>query len=59
MGPMTNEEYTTKFLYLLSYVAYLKDAKAKVQIFFSGFPLAFRERIEYDSVGHLNKSSES
>ena len=48
MGLITNEEYMTKFLELLRYVPYLKDEKVKVKIFFSGFPLAFRDRIEYD-----------
>ena len=42
MGCMTDEEYTTKFLELLRYVPYTKDEKMKVQIFFSGFPLAFK-----------------
>ena len=48
MGSMTNEEYTTKFLELLRYVPYLKDEKSKVHIFVSGFPLSFRDQIEYD-----------
>ena len=33
---------------LLRYVPYLTDEKANVQIFSSGFPLAFRDWIEYD-----------
>jgi len=45
---MTDEEYTTKFLELLRYVSYLTDEKTKVQRFVNGFPLAFREWIEYD-----------
>ena len=44
---MIDEEYMTKFLELLSYVNYLIDEKAKVQIFVNGFPLAFRDWIEY------------
>jgi len=48
MGSMTNEEYTTKFLELLRYAMYLTDEKVKVQIFVSGFPLKFRDQIEYD-----------
>ena len=47
MGSMTNEEYMNKFLELLGYVLYLKYEKAKVQFFFSEFPLAFLDRIEY------------
>ena len=45
---MTDEEYMAKFLKLLWYVPYLTYDKAKVHRFFSGFPLAFRDRIEYD-----------
>jgi len=52
---MTDEEYTAKFLDLLRYVSYLKDKKAKVQRFFSGFPLAFRDWIEYDEPQSLEE----
>jgi len=48
MGSLTDEEYTTKFLDLVRYLLYLKDEKAKVQSFFIGLPLAFKDRIEYD-----------
>lgn len=48
IGLMTDEEYTTKFPDLLRYVPYLTDEKAKFQIFVSGFPLEFKDRIEYD-----------
>jgi len=48
MGSITDEEYTTKLLELLRYLTYLKDEKEKFQIFFSGFPLAFRDWIIYD-----------
>ena len=53
---MIDEEYTTKFLELLRYVSYLKDQKDKFQIFFSGFPLEFRDHIEYDEPRSLEKS---
>lgn len=36
------------FLELLRYVPYLEDEKSKVQWFFNGFTLPFRDRIEYD-----------
>ena len=55
MGSMTDEEYTTKFLELLRYVPYLKYDKGKVHIFVSGFPLAFRDRIEYDEPWSLEE----
>ena len=55
MGSMTDEEYTTQFLELLRYVSYLKDENSKVQIFVSGFPLDFRDRIEYDEPRSLEE----
>lgn len=48
MGSMRDEEYMTNFLELLGYVPYLTGEKDKVQIFVNGFPLPFRDRIEYD-----------
>ena len=48
MGSMTYEQYTTEFLELLRYVLYLKDEKEKFQRFFSGFPLAFKDHIEFN-----------
>jgi len=55
MGSMIYGEYTTKFLEILRYVMYLKDDKTKVQQFVSGFPLAFRDQIEYDELRSLEK----
>ena len=55
IGSMIDEEYTTKFLELLRYVLYLKYEKAKVHQFISGFPLAFRDRIEYDEPRSLEE----
>jgi len=55
MGSMTNEEYTMKFLELLRYVPYLTDENAKFQRFVSGFPLEFRDRIEYDEPRSLEE----
>jgi len=48
MGSMKDEDYMTKFFELLRYAPYNKDEKTKVQRFFSGFPLAFKDPIEYD-----------
>ena len=48
MGSMKNEEYMTHFLELLRYVPYLEDEEDKFQLFFSGFPIQFRDQIEYD-----------
>ena len=56
MGSMIDEEYKNKFLELLRYVLYLKDEKAKVQIFFSGSPLTFKDHIEYDEPRSLEEA---
>jgi len=48
MGSMKDDEYTSKFLELLRYVPYLKEEKAKIQIFVSGLPIVFKNRIELD-----------
>jgi len=55
MGSMTYAEYTTKILEILRYVPYLTNEKAKVQRFFSGFPLTFRDQIEYDGPRSLDE----
>ena len=55
MGSMTDEEYMTEFLELLRYVSYLKDEKAKVHIFVTRFPLAFRDWIGYDETQSLKE----
>lgn len=44
---MTDDEYTSRFLELLRYVPYLKEEKAKIQRFISGFPVAYRDPIEF------------
>ena len=48
MGSMTDDENTSRFLELLRYVLYLIEEKAKIQRFISGFPLTFKDRIEFD-----------
>eukprot|EP00253_Pinus_taeda_P009443 PITA_09443 len=55
MGSMTEKEYVTKFMELLGYASYLIDEKAKVQRFFNGLPLTFRDRIEYDEPRSLKE----
>lgn len=55
MGSMTYEEYMTKFLEFLRYVPHLKDENKKVQRFVSGFPVAFKDQIEYDEPRSLEE----
>lgn len=53
---MADEEYMTKFMELIRYASYLTNEKAKAQRFFSGLPLAFRYRIEYDEPWSLEEA---
>jgi len=55
MGSMTNDEYTNRFLELLRYVPYLKDEKAKIQVFMSGLPTKYGEQIEFDDPRSLEE----
>lgn len=48
MGSMTDDKYTIRFLELVRYVSYLKEEKVMIQRFISGFPVAFKDRIEFD-----------
>ena len=41
------DEYANSFLELLRYVRYIRDAKVKIQLFLSGFPQAYKCRIEF------------
>jgi hypothetical protein len=40
--------YTKRFMELLRYVPYLKDEKARVKHFLSGFPQSYQDRMEID-----------
>lgn len=53
MGCMTDDEYASRFLELLRYVPYLKDEKAKIQIFINGLPKTYKDRIEFHELYHL------
>ena len=54
---MIDDEYTSKFLELLRYVPYLKEEKAKIQRFISGFPIAFKDRIEFDKPRSMEEAT--
>ena len=47
LGQQTMEEYANKFLEMLRYVRYIKEEKVKVQIFLSGLPQSYKDRIEF------------
>jgi len=56
MGSMTDDEYTSRFLELLRYVPYLKEEKAKVHRFFNGFPISYRDQIEFYEIRLLEEA---
>jgi hypothetical protein len=48
LGSMTMDEYERRFLELLRYVGFIKDEKVKIQIFFSGIPSFYNDKIHFD-----------
>jgi hypothetical protein len=46
LGSMTMEEYEKKFLGLLKYARFIGDEKVKIQIFLSGLPAFYKEKIK-------------
>jgi len=53
---MTDDEYTSRFLELLTYVPYLTEEKSKIQRFISGLLVAFKDRIEFDETRSLEEA---
>ena len=56
LGQQTMEEYANKFLELLRYVRCIRDDKVKIQNFLSGFPLSYKDRIEFDEPRNLEEA---
>jgi hypothetical protein len=48
LGSMTMGEYERNFLGFLKFVVFIKDEKVKRQIFLSGLPSFYKEKIQYD-----------
>jgi len=48
MGSMTYKDYTSIYLESLRHGPYLKEEKAKVQRFINGFPIGYKDTIEFD-----------
>lgn len=59
VGSMTDDEYTSKFFELLSYVPYLKEEKAKIQTFTTGLPMHSNTGLSLMSLDHWRRSYES
>ena len=56
MGSMIYEEYTNRLFELLRYVPYLKEEKAKIQRFISGFLVSFKDMIKFDECKSLEET---
>ena len=45
LGNLTMDVYEKRFIEMLNYVDYIKDEKVKLQIFLSGLPTFYRDKI--------------
>jgi len=48
VGYMKDDEYTSRFLYFLRYVPYIKDEHTKIERFISGLVAVYRDQIDFD-----------
>jgi hypothetical protein len=53
---MTMDEHQRTFLELLSYVGFIKDEKVKIQIFMSGIPSFYSDKIHFDELTALEEA---
>jgi hypothetical protein len=56
LGSMTIDEYERRFLELLKYVSFIKDAIVKIQRYLSGLPSFISEKIQYDDPKTLEET---
>jgi hypothetical protein len=56
LGSTTIDEYERRFLELLKYVSFIKDEKAKIQRYLSGFPSFISDKIQYDYPNTLEET---
>jgi hypothetical protein len=56
LGSMTMDEYERRFLEFLRYVGFIKDEKVKIQIFMSGIPSFYSDKIHFDEPKTLEES---
>ena len=45
LGSMSMDEYENKFLELLRDIGFIKEENVKIQMFLSGFPSFYRDKI--------------
>jgi len=50
------DEYERRFLDLLRYVGFIKDEMVKIQIFLSGLPSLFSDKIQFDQPRTLEQA---
>lgn len=50
------DEFITRFTSLLRYVPYIREEKAKVQIFVSSLPLYMQESIDFENPKIMDKA---
>jgi hypothetical protein len=53
---MRMDEYERRFLELLRYVGFIKDEKVKIQIFLSGIPSFYTNKIHFDEPNTLEEA---
>ena len=51
------DEYERSFLELLKYIGFIKDEKVKIQIFMSGLPSLFSDKIQFDEPRTLKEAT--
>jgi hypothetical protein len=56
LGSMIMDEYERRFLQLLRYVGFIKDDNVKIQIFMSGIPSSYSDKIQFDEPRTLDET---
>jgi hypothetical protein len=55
LGTMKMDAYEKQFFELMKYVDFIKDDKVKIQIFLSGLPSLYSDKIQYDNPKNLEE----
>lgn len=50
-------KFVEKFTYLLQYVSYIEEEKAKVQHFLNFLPIPYKEMIEFDNLKTMDEAA--
>jgi hypothetical protein len=56
LGSMKMDEYEKSFFAFLRYVGFINDENVKIQIFVSGLPSLYSDKIQYDNLKTLEES---